>query len=133
MKSLNQYTKKDFRKIRKKDWQEDIGEFDSIVIIPGHYKEIHDSGYRCMKYVLVKEGVPICISGGCSDVLHINGIGGYGDWDPKNGVPQLIKPVDWSIECLKKSGYLHMWCSHVLKNTVDLSSFDVVAIRNKRR
>lgn len=58
-------------------WSRDIEEFSSLVIIPLNYA--HDSGWMCMNFVAVnKDGEPICRLSGCSDVLNLDGIGGYG-------------------------------------------------------
>ena len=46
MKDLTQYTIKEFRALPKRKFGEDIGDFDSLVILPTRRK--HDSGYRCM-------------------------------------------------------------------------------------
>lgn len=47
-------------------------EYDNIIIIPTG--DIHDSGFACMKYVLLKQekGLDIVgVIGGYSDVLHL--------------------------------------------------------------
>lgn len=71
-------TKEDFEKVPERGgWSKDIGEFSSLVIIPLNYA--HDSGWMCMNFVAVnKDGEPICRLSGCSDVLNLDGIGGYG-------------------------------------------------------
>ena len=76
--------------------------FDSVVIVP--MKENHDSDFSCMKFILLKHFDIVGVVGGGSDVIHINGIGGYGDW--KKGKINFSKPpkgYDWSIDCLPKS------------------------------
>ena len=72
-------TKEDFKKVPERGgWSRDIGEFSSLVIIPQDYA--HDSGWMCMDFVAVnKDGEPICRLSGCSDVLNLDGIGGYED------------------------------------------------------
>jgi len=70
--------------------------FDSVIVVP--VDRIHDSGYRCMKFVLLQDGNVVGVRGGFSDVIHINGIGGYGRWYRR--VPGVVKPVGWSIDCL---------------------------------
>lgn len=88
MKALDM-TRKDFEQLRHKEWEEDIGYFHSLVMIPLRAK--HDSGYRMMDFVAVKDGEAICRLSGSSDVLHFNGIGGYGDYSKKGlhreGIP----------------------------------------------
>lgn len=71
-------TKEDFKKVPERGGgSRDIEEFSSLVIIPLNYA--HDSGWMCMNFVAVnKDGEPICRLSGCSDVLNLDGIGGYG-------------------------------------------------------
>lgn len=68
-------TKEDFEEIPERgEWSRDIGEFDSLIIIPQNH--VHDSGWMCMDFVAVnKDGEPICRLSGCSDVLNLDGIG----------------------------------------------------------
>ena len=100
----------DFEMLPHREWREEI-EFDSMVILPGKAKDLHDSGYRCMDFVAVKNNEPLCLLAGGSDVIHIDGIGGYGkDWFKKYGcVPSQISIFGWSIDCLPKSGLLRIW------------------------
>lgn len=61
-------------------------QFDAVIIVPT--EEIHDSGYRCMKFILQRaDEIVGCVSG-WSDVIHPNGIGNKGrEW-----------PADWELE-----------------------------------
>ena len=105
-------TKEDFEKVLIRDgYSEDIGEFSSLVIIPMGYA--HDSGWMCMDFVAVtKEGEPICRLSGWSDVLRLDGIGGYGNW--RGGeIPNYIEPEGWSIDCLP-CGYLRVFSCNVM-------------------
>lgn len=52
------------------------GPFDGFVIIPTG--ELHDSGYMCMKLALTYHYEVVGCVSGYSDVIHLNGIGGYG-------------------------------------------------------
>ena len=92
--------------------------------MPGKRKDLHDSGYRCMDFIIVKDGDPICHISGCSDALHIDGISGGGKGYTFG---QLKKPIDWTIDCLKTSGYLNLWCSHKLTAGLPLSSMEIFA------
>jgi len=85
-----------------------IGNFQGLIILPE--EEIHDSGFRCMDFVACKGVHPICRLSGCSDVIHIDGIGGFGPrpW-PANTFPQLTEPKSWSIDCLPTSGLLRLF------------------------
>jgi hypothetical protein len=155
---LNNMTIEQFMALPHRRWNEDIGEFDSLIIIPIPlnyfnilcyqvnrilYKlfpkivrkqgildieGLHDSGYRCMDFVAVKDGKVICLLSGCSDVIHLEGIGGYGkNWLNKYGkCPLSIPPSDWSIDCLAKSGLLRIWSSsEKMTCGTGLSSFEI--------
>ena len=125
---IDKMSKADFKKVRVRNWEEDIGEFDAVVIIPGNSRDLHDSGYRHITYCLCKNNEPVCLTSGGSDVIHLNGIGGYGaNWVEKYGtVPRLVPPAAWNMDCLPKTGYLRLWDSqHNLTCGVDLSSFEV--------
>jgi hypothetical protein len=106
---------------------------NSIVILPLRTK--HDSGFRCMDFVLIKGNKAICRLSGCSDLLHIDGIGGMGhDWLEKYGdCPRAVPPTGWSIDCLPVSGLLRMWPSRDRWNGVLVdadacySSFEIYA------
>lgn len=71
-------TKKDFLAVPMREhFDTKIELFNSLVIIPTRHK--HESGFMCMDFVAVDhKDEPICRLSGCSDVLHLDGIGGYG-------------------------------------------------------
>lgn len=97
-------TKKDFDDM---PWSEPPTRkrFSFLVIIPTG--ELHDSGYGCMTFVAVdKNGEPICKFGGNSDVVHINGMLGIGEW--RGEIPKEIKPESWSIDMLP-CGYIRLF------------------------
>lgn len=84
------------------------GPFDGFVIIPTG--EMHDSGYMCMKFALTYYDQVVGCVGGGSDVIDLNGIGGYGK--DYNKTPQR---QDWSIDCLE-NGLLRVFSgSHKLE------------------
>ena len=87
-----------------------IDNFNGVVIVPSD--DIHDSGYRCMKFVLTNHGRVVGCVGGGSDVIHLNGIGGYGKYVDYEKVIKtgMVKRVDWSIDCLP-CGLLRLFCS----------------------
>ncbi len=97
---------------------------------------MHDSGFRCMDFVAVDaEMKPMCRLSGCSDVVHIDGIGGFGEnWLSKYGtVPQRVPPSGWSIDCLPKSGLLRMFpAAQKIKCGFPLSSFEIFAVREDK-
>ena len=109
---ISEMTVKQFRELKHRKWDEEII-FDCLIILPGSGRkhELHDSGYRCMDFVAVNRDKPLCLLSGCSDVIHINGIGGFGyKWlDKYGGYPKTIPPVAWSIDCLAKSGLLRLF------------------------
>ena len=120
MKPIQELTKEEFEKIPSRKWNEDIGEFDSLVILPT--EQIHDSGYACMDFVAVRKGKPFCRLSGCSDVIHIDGIGGLGRDFLSNTL------TAWSIDCLPESKLLQIFCqSRKLIAGSALSSFEVFA------
>lgn len=87
-----------------------------------------------MDFVAIKDDTPICLLSGCSDVLHIDGIGGYGnDWIKQcNGVPTKIDIAGWAINCLPKSGLLRLFCNSKITVGSALSSFKVYSVpKNK--
>lgn len=118
-------TKEDFEKVPKRNgWSRDVGEFNSLIIIPQDYA--HDSGWMCMDFVAVnKDGEPVCRLSGCSDVLHLDGIGGHGNW--RGGeYSRLVEAKGWRIDCLP-CGYLHLFSRSTLTAGPALSDFEIYA------
>ena len=158
---INSMTKERFKRLPHRDWQKEII-CDSIIILPQDFdwpsylkywikyfltkifrlqkpdiwevKHMHDSGYRCMDFVAVKDKKPICLLSGCSDVIHIDGIGGLGkDWVKKYGkVPDMVPPTAWSVDCLTTSGLLRMWPHGKLSCGVALSSFEIYCVEEEK-
>lgn len=130
MKHISEMTRKEFEAIKHRKWDEPV-EFDSMIILPGRIKDMHDSGYRCMDFVAVKDNEPVCLLSGCSDVIHIDGIGGFGyKWLSRYGkCPDKVEPVAWSIDCLPKSGLLRLFTgSGKMRCDAALSSFEVYSL-----
>ena len=127
---FNKWTRKDFQKLRMRDWHKDIGKFDSFIIMPTARN--HDSGFKSMEFVAVKENSPICRMGGHSDVIHFNGIGGYGEhWLVKYGkCPDMVPVTSWNIDCLKTSRLLRVFGGILTVGTC-LSSFELYSTRDK--
>ena len=131
-KDINEMTRKDFDKVPSRKWNENIGEFDSLITLPS--RTLHESGYRCMDFVAVRDNKAIARLSGCSDVIHLDGIGGYGlNWmDKYHRVPDATPPTGWSIDCLPKSGLLRLFPnSHKLHAGSALSSFELFAVPRK--
>jgi len=126
-KNINEMSKKDFEKLPLRKWNEDIGRFDSLVILPSKAGRIHDSGYRLMDFIAVRSGKAVCRLSGCSDVIHINGIGGFGDCN-RSTFPEMLPVQPWNIDCLPKSGLLQLWCyNHELHARLAISNFEIIA------
>ncbi len=117
-KSINEMTRKDFDALpyRKGQGLNEYGPFDSLVILPR--RAMHDSGYRCMDFVAVKNRKPVCRLSGCSDVIHIGGISNM------RGIPS-----NYNVDCLPKSGLLHLFTYDMKERKLycgaSLSSFEV--------
>lgn len=125
---ITKMTRKEFDAVPDRAWAQDIGEFDSLVVLP--QRRHHDSGYRCMDFVACKEGSPLYRLSGCSDALHIDGIGGFGKWEPPN-LPASVKPRGWSIDCLPVSGLLRLFSREYMTAGPALSSFEIFAIEKE--
>jgi hypothetical protein len=122
---INQMTRAQFNRVPlRRRWDMPV-RCRSIVILPR--RRMHDSGYRLLDFVAIDHHQqPICRVSGCSDVLHIGGIGGDHLRAPGTG--------GWNVDCLPKSGLLHLWCDHgTLVCGAALSSFelDVDAVREE--
>ena len=109
-KALDEYSLTEFREMENFAPQK---RFTDVIIVP--MDDIHDSGFRCMKYILVKRGEIVGVVGGGCDVAHINGIGGYGPYgkDFEEALKtQRSKRVAWSIDCLPKSRCIRLFADH---------------------
>lgn len=108
MKKLNDYTLEELRAIENFGEQE---EFSAFAIVP--MEELHDSGYRAMKFILERDGEIVGAASGWSDVVHVNGIGGYGAYgdDFMSALKsQMVPRVGMSMDCLPKSGCVRFFC-----------------------
>ena len=146
--SILDMTKEDFDAVPRldtyTDWEKLAPngrlEFRSFVIIPVHNEDgtidIHDSGYGCMEFCLIgMNGQPIGKVGGGSDVVNLDGIGGYGDnWGWPTGIPSTIPVRGWSIDLLP-CGYLNVWTRRTLyiKDSIICSNFEVFSEDESRR
>lgn len=131
MKYINEWTLEEFHALPLGDA---IGKsFSSLIILPAPVnEEAHDSGYRCMYFVGEERGKePTYKFHGGSDVVHIDGIGGFGhNWLEKYGtVPKPLPPTGWSIDCLRASGLLRLFPSsrELIVDDSMCSSFEVYA------
>lgn len=108
---------KDIKKMTKKELMQlenfikEDTKFNAIVIVPMPYK--HESGYQCMKYVLLNNWKIVGVVGGSSDVVHINGIGGYGK-EP-NYTTRMVEVHDLRIDCLPGSKCLRLFSNSIME------------------
>ena len=82
-----------------------------------------------MKFALINHGEIVGCVGGGSDVIHLNGIGGYGKYDNDDYIEarknNTVKRIDWRIDCLP-NGLLRLFCSHKLDiDELILSDFNL--------
>lgn len=110
-KSLLEYTREEFLAIENHN---PVGSFNDVIIVPTD--DIHDSGFRCMKFILVRQGAIVGAVSGWSDVLHLNGIGGYGKYEEFHMAlaSGMTKRIGWKIDCLTKSNCIRLMCDHNL-------------------
>jgi len=123
MKNIMEWTRKEFEALPKRKSFNTPIECDTLVILPT--RRIHESGWRMMDFVAVSNGKPICRCSGCSDVLDIDGIGGYGI--NQNITTGIVKAAAWKIDCLPKSGLLRIDCNYKIKVGYALSDFEIFA------
>ncbi len=127
--SINLYTRSDFLEVSSRRSWNTIIQCDSLVILP--LKQLHDSGYRLLDFVAIREGEPLCRVSGCSDVLHIAGIMGIGTIGTRGRAsPAFVVPPAWCMDCLPKSGLLQIWPMNNAKIEIGMamSSFEIFAI-----
>lgn len=131
-KHYTKWKRKDFESLPRPSsyTNKEIGEIDSLVILP--CKHYHDSGYRCMEFVTIQRDKPTYIISGCSDVIHLGGIGGFNiryitsNLTYQERVKENKTPVvAWSIDCLPKSGLLRIFCNKKIYIGASLSSFEI--------
>ena len=136
-------TKEDFAKVpyigSRIEWdklfKDDKLYFNSFVIMPVKNEqgslELHDSGYGRMEFCLVdNDQEPIGRIGGGSDVINLDGIGGYGySWFGRYAkLPDAIPVRGWSIDLLP-CGYFRLWARLPLfiATRIICSTFEVYA------
>ena len=131
MKKLNveNMSRTDFFKLpARARFNSDEGLFSSIVLLPTLRK--HNSGYRALDFVGCRGNEPFCRLSGCSDVLDLEGIGGFGfKWHKKYGkCPDMIPVSGWAIDCLFKSGLFRIWPNKKIKVGAALSTFEIFSV-----
>lgn len=127
VKDLNDYTLEELLSVPDMEWNEIRNDFDSLILVPT--EQVHDTGFRCMEFVGCIGETPVAKMSGCSDIVHIGGIGGFN----KFPIGSRIIPVGWSIDCLNKTGLMRLFVdpTHKLENSSALSSFEIFASPKK--
>lgn len=129
-KHYNEWTRKEFEALPRPNCftNQEIGEVDCLIILPQKHR--HDSGYRCMSFVTIQNNKPTYIISGCSDVIHLGGIGGYncqkaGAILSERMTTKKIPIIEWSMDCLPVSGLLRIFCNKKIYIGASLSSFEI--------
>lgn len=102
-KPIGKYTLKELREM---EYMMPREKFTSVVIVPTG--KLHDSGFMAMKFILLRKGKVVGVVGGGSDVVHINGIGGYGK-ELEALKTGEVERVSWSLDCLPKSRCIRLF------------------------
>ena len=108
--------------------------FKAVVIVPTN--NIHDSGYRCMKYILLdpQTDTIVGVLGGGSDVIHINGFNGFG-LNYEQAIKTRKAPViGWRIDCLRESGCVRLFSDKpcIVKDYIGASDFTIYVVDGGR-
>lgn len=102
-KPLGEYTREEFLAIQNFGID---SVFTGLIIVPTD--ELHESGFRCMKFILEHDGEIVGAASGWSDVVHPNGIGNYG-WNVRRSLSRGAVPnMSLSIDCLAMSGCVRL-------------------------
>jgi hypothetical protein len=86
-------------------FSDEVG-FDSLVLLPLRTK--HETGFRCIDVVGVRQKTPVCRLAGDSDVVHIEGISGQ-----------------WTIDCLPVTGLFRLWAADKIRVGTAVSNLEV--------
>jgi len=87
--------------------------FTSVVIVPMLKK--HESGFQTMKFILTHGNEIVGVVGGGSDIVCLNGIGGYGKYGTEFDKVRdtgMTKRIAWSLECLPKSKCIRLFSDY---------------------
>ena len=109
---LSKYTKEELLSIPNHGDAD--AQFNAITIVPTG--RLHDSGFQMMKFIMSKDGKVVMACSGWSDVMHINGIGGYGKFGTNECeeaiTKQRVRRIGWCIDCLAKSGCVRLFTNN---------------------
>ena len=99
--------------------------FTSIILVPT--EDIHDSGYRCMAGILVRDDKIVGKVGGGCDVVSPNGTGNYGPFNPaifsKLINSRTVPYMGLSMDCLPKSNCVRLMLSGLWRMNDFLGSY----------
>lgn len=122
--------KEDFENLPSKncEYKDKENPFHSFILIPT--EEIHDSEWGCIKIVGIDYENNMYELTKWSDVIHLDGIGGYG-LDFENIRSNKIEVHGWSIDLLP-CGYFRLWSNG--KNILGscMSSFEIYGLGRER-
>ena len=93
--------------------------FNAFVIVPTG--KLHDSGFQMMKFILCDGYHIVGAVSGYSDVVHLDGIGGYGLNYKNTMLTKTTHVVGWKMDCLPKSGCMRLFTNR--GNNLKLQSF----------
>jgi len=123
-KKIYEMTRKEFEAVPdRENWDRETKCY-SLVLLP--MREKHESGFRLITIVACgKDQFPICKVTSCSDVIHLEGIGGYGHhWICEGEIPEKVTPKQWDIDYLPVSGLFRLFSRDGIIAGNALSSFE---------
>lgn len=122
-KHLNLFTRKELLNLNSRGWN-DITEYNSVIIFPSEH--LHDSGYRCITVIGVRESLPIEIITQHADDINwmvCNPAYRYSD----GGFPAQLR-----MDSLVASYAVHFWGNNkIFRVGPSLSSLDIEVIHKQ--
>lgn len=114
---------------------EEVGLIEGLIIMPTN--NLHESGFRLMEFVTIQDDVPTYRVSGCSDVLHLGGIGGYNigryNFDNMDMLIHrgMMPRIEWRIDCLPTSGLVRLFCGKKMYLGESLLEMGIFVIEDK--
>ena len=120
-KHLNLWTRKDFLALPMRAWNS-ISEYTAVVLFPS--RDLHDSGYRCITVIGVRQRTPIEIITQSSDDIN---------WmvcSPTYHYSDGSFPAQVHMDSLVTSHAMHFWnVSTIFRVGAALSSLDIEVLK----
>jgi len=121
-KHYEKWSRKEFEALPELDKWDEVngyyGEIDCFVLIPT--RKYHDSGFRIMDIVIVKDEKPIGRYADTSDSFQL--------------VYRENPPYKWCMDCLSQSGLIRLWASeHTCKILSPFSTFEIQSSKQLKR